>query len=335
MDIQKKYNAIDVMKLFMAFLVVGIHVGSSFETNYPVNVTFLLEMAVPFFFVSSGFFIQSKIENTMNCLCVLRRSCIRYLKLYLLWNIVYFPLTIRFVLYNNHNIADNLLYCLRRFLFVGEYFYTWPLWYLHGLIVSIIFVYLLYRCRLLLIHIWIISLMMMLIGYIINNTITNNSDNSMKEVCHYLVYILGSAERNGPFRGFALVCTGMMIQRYSMRIRYEFVLGVLSIAISYLLFYYTLPFNLLFCGFGVFVLTLSIKLIDKPCYLSLRTYSTFIYFIHMYFVVFAHMLLKDKISSVFHVYLIWTVVFYVTWFVSIIINKLRANEKFIWINNFI
>ena len=84
------------MKLLMAFLVVGIHVGSSFDTEYPVYVNFILEMAVPFFFLCSGFFIQTKIEKSDNCLHVLKKSLIRYLKLYFLWHVVYFPLALRY-----------------------------------------------------------------------------------------------------------------------------------------------------------------------------------------------------------------------------------------------
>ena len=59
MGIQKRYNAIDVMKMIMAFNVVGIHVGTYFDLNYSSNVNFVLDMAVPFFFICSGFFIQN------------------------------------------------------------------------------------------------------------------------------------------------------------------------------------------------------------------------------------------------------------------------------------
>lgn len=335
MNIRNKYNAIDVMKLFMAFLVVGIHVGSSFDTLYPVGVCFILEMAVPFFFVCSGFFIQNKIEKTGNCMIVLKQSCKRYLKLYLLWHIVYFPIALRFIFASNHDIFDNFLYCLRRFLFVGEYFYSWPLWYLHGLIVSIIFVFMLYRCRLSLVQIWIISVLMMLIGYFVKNIAKYQFDISIKEVCQSLIYLLGSADRNGPFRGFALVCTGMMIQKYSSFIRHRYALGILCITTSYILYINNLPYYLLFSGFGIFIIASSIFLKDNPCYFSFRIHSTLIYFIHMYFVVFTHMLLKETIISVINVYLIWIAVSFFTWIISILINKLRKKEKYLWINNFI
>ena len=291
-------------------------------------------MAVPFFFLCSGFFIQTKIEKSDNCLHVLKKSLIRYLKLYFLWQVVYFPLALRFILVSNHNIWDNLLYCLRRLLFVGEFFFSWPLWYLHGLIVSIIIIYLLYRCRLSLIQIWIVSVLMMLIGYFINYIINYDFENSIKDLCKFVVFLLGSAERNGPFRGFALVCTGMMIQKYYLFVRHEYIIGILCIAISFLLYYYTLPFYLLLCGFGLFTIVTSISLKDNIRYLSFRVHSTLIYFIHMFFVVFAHMLLKDVVNNI-HVYLIWIVVFLVTWIVSILINKLRKYECFVWINNFI
>ena len=61
MILQKRYNTVDVMKVIMAFNVVGIHVGSYFDIIFSANVNYALDMAVPFFFVCSGFFIQNKI----------------------------------------------------------------------------------------------------------------------------------------------------------------------------------------------------------------------------------------------------------------------------------
>ena len=63
MDLQKRYNTIDVMKIIMAFNVVGIHTGTYFDTNFPIEVNYVLDIAVPFFFVCSGFFIQNKISR--------------------------------------------------------------------------------------------------------------------------------------------------------------------------------------------------------------------------------------------------------------------------------
>ena len=62
MQLLSRYNVIDIVKLFMAFLVIGAHVGTLFGTEYPQFVEFVVESAaVPFFFICSGYFIQNKI----------------------------------------------------------------------------------------------------------------------------------------------------------------------------------------------------------------------------------------------------------------------------------
>lgn len=320
------------MKMIMAFNVVGIHVGTYFDLNYSSNVNFVLDMAVPFFFICSGFFIQNKVSKSNDLFCVLKRSFVRYLKLYLLWHIIYFPVALRFLLVNSHDFKENLIYCVHNFLFVGEIVLSWPLWYLHGLIVSIILVYFLYKIKLSLIQIWIVSIMLMLLGYFIGIASVSDEYSSIKAISQSIVGLLGSAERNGPFRGFALVTTGMVIQKYLKIGRYNYVLGVSCIAISYYLYYNSLPLYLILCGGGLFVAILSIRISDHPLYVSLSFYSTMVYFIHMFFIIIAHMLLKNNVNNATHIYLIWFIVFIVAWIVAIIMHDLKKHHFFKWIN---
>lgn len=194
-------------------------------------------MAVPFFFVCSGFFIQNKVSKSDNPFLVLNRSCIRYIKLYIIWQLIYFPVALKFLISNNHDFWDNFSYCVHYFLFVGEIMFSWPLWYLHALIVSIILVCLLYKAKLSLIQIWIVSVIMMIFGYFINNTSLSDMNSSFSKISQSIIYLLGSADRNGPFRGFALVTTGMIIHKYLINHRYKCVLGISCILISYILYH--------------------------------------------------------------------------------------------------
>lgn len=336
MQILARYNAIDVVKLFMAFLVIGIHVGTLFETEYPQFVEFVLESAVPFFFICSGYFIQNKIIKKGKNIYVLKESCKKYLKLYILWQIVYFPLALKYLWVNGHTFEDNLLYCLRKFLFAGEIVFSWPLWYVHALIVAITFIILLKKCKMTLIHIWIISIIMMLIGYFINYITTSaNCNNTLTTICQDCVFILGSADRNGPFRGFALVTTGMIIRQYLHSIKHEYAIGLICIVTSWLLFSYSLPFNLLFWGGGLFVITASIQIKDRPIYATLRIHSIFIYFIHMYFVILVHSLFKILVTNTTCAYVVWFVIFLISLIASIILNRLRRITSFRWLNHLI
>ena len=336
MQLLARYNVIDVVKLFMAFLVIGIHVETLFGTEYPQFVDYVLESAVPFFFICSGYFIQNKIVKKGKNISVLKDSCKKYLKLYILWQVVYFPLALKYLLVNRHTFEDNLLYCLRKFFFAGEIVFSWPLWYVHALIVAIIFIFLLQKCRMTLIHIWIISIIMMLIGYFINYCTTSaNCNNKLTTICQNLVFILGSADRNGPFRGFALVTTGMIIRQYLHYIKHEYAIGLICIITSWLLFIYSLPFYLIFLGGGFFIITASIQTKDRPIYATLRIHSIFIFFIHMYFAVFVHSLFKSFVTNTTCAYLIWLIIFFICLVASILFNQLRRIRFFQWLNHLI
>ena len=188
-----------------------------------------------------------------------------------------------------------------------------------------------------LIHIWIISIIMMLIGYFINylTTSANCNNSTLTTICNNCVFILGSADRNGPFRGFALVTTGMIIRQYIHYIKHEYAIGLICIVTSWLLFCYSLPFYLIFLGGGIFIIAASIQIKDRPIYATHRIHSIFIYFIHMYCAVFVHSIIKTFVTNTTHVYVAWIVIFLISLVASIIFNQLRKIKSFQWLNHLI
>lgn len=337
MQLLYKYNSLDLLKLLMAFLVIGIHIRAIYEVDFPQLLNYILETAVPFFFVCSGFFIQNKITKTKKSFYILKYSCQRYIKLYILWHIVYFPIALKFLLSNNRDLWGDVFYCLHTFLFVGEIIYSWPLWYLHALIVAIVIIYLLQKCRLSLVYIWIISIIMMLVGFAINYvTIYDFYPNStINEICHNMVNLLGTADRNGPFRGFTLVTTGMMIRKYHHLIKYEYSTGIICIIISWLLYNNSLPLHLAFSGGGIFIIAASIHLRDNSLYSIIRNQSTLVYFIHMYIVVSVYHFCNDNIDNLSLIYVIWGFISLITWTIAYVVNRLRLLKSFCWINSFL
>lgn len=62
---ETNYKLIDFLKLFFAFCVIGIHTG--FLLDYKVGyylLTIVFRLAVPFFFVTSGYFLSKKVKDT-------------------------------------------------------------------------------------------------------------------------------------------------------------------------------------------------------------------------------------------------------------------------------
>lgn len=57
----KRYEGLDILKVISAFLVVCIH--ASFPGEFGKNVASLARVAVPIFFMITGFFFDSIIER--------------------------------------------------------------------------------------------------------------------------------------------------------------------------------------------------------------------------------------------------------------------------------
>lgn len=93
----------------------------------------ITSLAVPYFFSVSGFLLFSKIDANIlsrKSMEVCKKYLSRVLSLYVIWNIIYLPITIFGFKENNMSFARYVLDCIRGFLFIGQQFYSWQLWYL-------------------------------------------------------------------------------------------------------------------------------------------------------------------------------------------------------------
>lgn len=122
----KEYNSIDLMKFVMALCVVTIHtyvVGS--ETTITNDLIHsLIRSAVPFFFMSSAFFVVGRQDKGYE-----RKYLLRILQLYAVWGI----LTYILVSLMQHTLTgENTVSTLYIFIFNGYSVF----WYLWGLLVA-------------------------------------------------------------------------------------------------------------------------------------------------------------------------------------------------------
>lgn len=133
---KKNYYGIDLLKFIMAVCVVAIHTQPLYSVqSIVVQRLFdtITSLAVPYFFSVSGFLLFSKIDADISCrknMEVCKRYLSRVLSLYVIWNIIYLPITIFGFKENNMSFARYVLDCIRGFLFIGQQFYSWQLWYL-------------------------------------------------------------------------------------------------------------------------------------------------------------------------------------------------------------
>ena len=182
-----KYHVLDAIKIIMAFFVVGIHTGTITNTQYPWALDLLLSTAVPFFFFCSGFLLQNKIINKQTEFSTIQIYLKKTLKLFVLWHLVYMPVDLRYMFHASNTLWEDLYIFFKMLILNGETYFTWPLWYLHGLLVSVIIIWLLRKLKTPLPLIWILS---------------------------FTIAIFGNFERNGLYQGFVCVTTGMLIRQY-------------------------------------------------------------------------------------------------------------------------
>lgn len=209
---KRNYNTIDLAKYLSALLVVCIHTYPFFEISETFNTYWIqtvCRLAVPFFFVCSGFFFFQKwsadeIVNQDNLI----RYEKRLLKIYLIWTVIYLPYTIWDYAHANFRIYHIFSY-LRDVLLNGSYYH---LWFLPALMLSTFIVYALYQ-RHGMKRTLTISLGLYFIGYLINvYTPVWESLPGISFFFGFFTKVLVTA-RDGFFFGPMFVAMGLLLSK--------------------------------------------------------------------------------------------------------------------------
>lgn len=97
---ERRFNSLDICKLLMSFCVVAIHTHPLENcTITVVNAIYdsFVRMAVPFFFLSSGFLLAQKFEfpyTSPKNIAIVRKYLLKIIKMYVVWTAVYLPMAI-------------------------------------------------------------------------------------------------------------------------------------------------------------------------------------------------------------------------------------------------
>jgi len=332
MKLQTRYNSIDVTKMLMAAFVVGIHVDAYNKQSFPTFLSFIFSLAVPFFFVTSGFLLENKVLKAREPeSAVLKSNVKKNIRLYILWLLLYLPLDITFLAVNGKPWLHDLLWYIRDVIFIGQTVYALPLWYMLALIVAVLIIIILRKNKVPLIGVWLVGLGWMILGHMLK--LCYNSEIPLLTIVSIMVEELtGLVSTNGIFNGLVIVSTGMLIRKYFEKIEYGWLLGILCIIVSY--FLRDVPYSMIFSGSGSFLVAISFTLKDKDIYPALRVDSMLVFFLHM-FVVYLIMILLANWIRYCSLYILWLVVFAITWIFAVAINQLRKNNTFKWIDYFV
>lgn len=125
---------IDVLKLGLAFLIVALHIfpvsgmkGFRGLISYEI-ANGITRIAVPTFFIISGYFLRNKLEDK----AYLLKYAKRILMLYFVWQLIYLPDLIRFYRLGRFTTSDAILKLI---------FGYWHLWYLLATVGAVALLY--------------------------------------------------------------------------------------------------------------------------------------------------------------------------------------------------
>ena len=127
-SMSNNYKSIDLMKFMMALCVVTIHtyIVDSMESSLVQDILYsLIRSAVPFFFITSAYFVMQRNEKDG-----ILKYWKRIFRLYLSWSVINF---ISVSLLSHSLCIENVQTYIYQFFFNG---YS-VLWYLWGILIAL------------------------------------------------------------------------------------------------------------------------------------------------------------------------------------------------------
>lgn len=210
----KRNEFIDIMRIVCCIMVICIHTSPLIKISPILNYGLchiISRIAVPFFFITSGYFFAIKLysrdeKRTLN----IKRYIGNQIKIYLITSLIYSFFNI-FIFETVHfDSVKNILDFLRTYIFTGYY----HLWYLNASIISLILINIIYS-RFKEKSIVIFSLVLYLIGTLLN-TYSFVLQQTRFELISYIYYLVFVTSRNGLFFGFPMMIMGIMVYKYKL-----------------------------------------------------------------------------------------------------------------------
>lgn len=287
MSKQKRYyQLLDFARLFCAFLIVVIHMGLG--NDYSI-IPCLTRQGVPFFFMTSGFFLSKKLRKSNN----IKQTTICYikpiLKIYFIWVLLWFPsILIKYNRMYPGNVVKLAAIVLRRILLAGYVQY----WYLLALAEGAVILAVVIRYRK-----WAVGMLLCILGIALSVVYNYQSDYNQKGLIYRAFYTVFSWNCNVIMSGFPMLFLGAMMDLHEDRIRKGnfkvlLMLYLISVAAAYGVYRY--HNSLFYIPFGILQAVLMFLIcITQVSFLhnvperfsrNLRSASSVMYLTHTVFI---------------------------------------------------
>ena len=338
-----QYNNIDLFKFIFAIVVVMIHTTPFMDISESASWFFsntVANLAVPFFFVTSGFLLFGKLANCGSDRRdeTVKKYLVHIVRMYLIWCIIWIP----WKALNYYNIGSftttDFVKYIRDIIFVsgGD-----ALWYLPALATAVGIVYLLrYKLNLPKESILILSFILYIAGCLISSWYKMFENNIIVQT-YYDIFVTVD---NGLLCGMVYVAIGMFIAEKDKCSNILFdaigfiVLFSLMIVECHLInefgFNRNGVANIIMLPAAVFVmfrLILNIRVSGREdVFRRLRDYSTLMYLSHCFIIRSIKL-----VAGIFDVNISYVVLFIITLMLSLafaaIVRYLSTNKKCTWI----
>lgn len=289
---KKSYYLIDIFKIIFAFCVVSIHT-EMFQDNinivqYILNHA-LFRLAVPFFFVCSGYFLGCKINKTDNIIekkAIIKKYIVRLSIMFGFWLLIGLPRQV----YDLRDMSGSLII---KTLIKKTIFYPWgALWYILAVIVSVVIMIPFIKKNKIKIAV-ILGIALYFFALICNNYYFLVENTFIEVIVNKYMQLCISA-RNGIFVGLLFVSIGIWLSENINKIKLSkaitvFVISYFILLIEIFIVYgkKTLDDNALFISFITLIPSMLTILLmcSKNAKVNwntevLRNYSTGIYLMH-------------------------------------------------------
>lgn len=216
---ENKIDSIDLAKFIFAFSVIYIHAGEGTVTQPILSkvVDAFNSLAVPFFFITAGYFFFSHLE-ILDSVDMKRNYTEKYIlktiKIYAIWSIALIPSR---VILSTDSMLLFLIKWLRVFLFIGDA----QLWYLNALIVGLVLVLFLKKIGLNDRSIMLASIVLFLLGLCVQKQLDIMEPSAYSGILRIYYLIFGKTVKNGLFVGIFYCMIGKLISKSQCNMKRE------------------------------------------------------------------------------------------------------------------
>lgn len=213
-------------------------------------------------------------------------------QLYLIWNLIYLPLSIGGEIIYKNSFTKACFKLVRGWFLVGQNYYSWAFWYLLALIVAEILILMLRKAKVSLKKQMVASVILFIIGVLLNYL---HNYIGIRNIIIDTYYGLFMTTRNGIFVGFFYVSIGMLVRK----------INIPSLKCSSTIFVMTVLLSIFYSSDGaletiltaiasinLFLIIITVKVPNIKSEKHFRDLATTVYLIHIVFIFIGNEILK-------------------------------------------